>query len=395
MKHFVFMSQLVSNTIPKVLLVEDDQPLREVLGEILRKEGYVVDEAISGEQALLMARKNNYQVVLLDLLFKTTGLQGLAVLKRLQLSFPNLPVIILSGKASDETVVQTIREGGFSFITKPIHDLQNVLLLLKKAMEPRPIGDFSTQLQSLEILLKGAPVDIHAYIYAYLEQFSTYLKLVKGVQSAVSLESNFDDIHFFVHAEQPKQTLLFWFKEFLGFSENGISASLKFATILSWDEQQSYLIQLNQSIRILREQVAKALRRYYIDPSFGHDLTPYLVQINPIKLINQIGLEQVCTQSDSSSSSYYSLSEGINQLLSSQKTLTALNHLLLFTERESLYTAFDQAKELQARYESAVNLRMSGASNEEELERVLGQIQREIREELLPSIKQLLPSKRA
>lgn len=389
------MSQIVSSTTPRVLLVEDDQPLREVLGEILRKEGYLVDEAISGEQALLMARKNEYQVVLLDLLFKTTGLQGLSVLKRLQLSFPNLPVIILSGKASDETVVQTIREGGFSFITKPIHDLQNVLLLLKKAMEPRPVGDFSTQLQSLEILLKGAPVDIHAYMYDYLEQFSTYLKLVKGVQSAVSLESNFDDIHLFVHAEQPKQTLLTWFKEFLGFTENGIPASLKFATILSWEEQQLYLIQLNKSIRELREQVAKALRRYYIDPSFGHDLTPYLVQISPIKLINQIGLEQVRTQSTPISSNFYDFSAGINQLLSSQKTLTALNQLLHFTEQESLHNAFKHAKELQVRYENAVNLSMQGPSDQTELERIIYKIHEEIRKELLPGIQQVLPSKRA
>ena len=389
------MSQIVSSTTPRVLLVEDDQPLREVLGEILRKEGYLVDEAISGEQALLMARKNEYQVVLLDLLFKTTGLQGLSVLKRLQLSFPNLPVIILSGKASDETVVQTIREGGFSFITKPIHDLQNVLLLLKKAMEPRPVGDFSTQLQSLEILLKGAPVDIHAYMYDYLEQFSTYLNLVKGVQSAVSLESNFDDIHLFVHAEQPKQTLLTWFKEFLGFTENGIPASLKFATILSWEEQQLYLIQLNKSIRALREQVAKALRRYYIDPSFGHDLTPYLVQISPIKLINQIGLEQVRTQSTPISSNFYDFSAGISQLLSSQKTLTALNQLLHFTEQESLHNAFKHAKELQVRYENAVNLSMQGPSDQTELERIIYQIHEEIRKELLPGIQQVLPSKRA
>jgi DNA-binding response OmpR family regulator len=389
------MSHLISNITPNILLVEDDQPLREVLGEILRREGYSVDEAISGEQALLMARNKNYQVVLLDLLFKTTGLQGLSVLKRLQLRFPDLPVIVLSGRASDEMVIQTIREGGFSFLTKPIHDLQNVLLLIKKAVETKQQGDFSTQLQTAEFLVKGAPVDIHTYVYEYLEQFSTYLKMVKGVQSSISIESHFDDLHVFVHAEKSKETVLSWFKEYLGYAENGTPRTLPFLSVLSWEEQMAYQNTLEKSVNTLRHQTGKALRRYYIDPSFGHDLSPYLVHFNPIKVINQVGLQQVRPTISVGLMNYDEVESEVLGCLSAQKTIRGINQLLQFTEAASLQSAFVLAKELQERYEQAVNVQISGEKTEHDLEHDILEIHRLIREELLPAIQKQLHLLRA
>jgi len=102
---------------PKILIVDDEEGIRESLASILRDERYSVDAVASGEEALALIGKNDFQVVLLDVWLP--GIDGMEALTRIQ-GLPRPPaVIMISGHGSIETAVRATKLGAFDFIEKP------------------------------------------------------------------------------------------------------------------------------------------------------------------------------------------------------------------------------------------------------------------------------------
>jgi len=99
----------------------------------LRNRGYAVTTADSGERALEICQRNFFEVALLDL--KMPGLSGLDLLNRLKEINPDTASIIITAYGSIESAVEALKSGAFDYITKPINNLEELDLLIEKALE--------------------------------------------------------------------------------------------------------------------------------------------------------------------------------------------------------------------------------------------------------------------
>ncbi len=115
----------------KILVVDDEKSIRNTLKEILEYEKFEVDDAADGMEALEKARSNRYDVILLDI--KMPRMDGIEVLEQL-MKFSDVPVVMISGHGTVETVVEAIKKGAYDYITKPL-DLNRLLVTIRNAQE--------------------------------------------------------------------------------------------------------------------------------------------------------------------------------------------------------------------------------------------------------------------
>ena len=119
---------------PQILVVDDEQDIRNALKMILEYEGMVVNEASSGPDALKLVAKQEPDAVLLDI--KMARMDGLEVLGELRRIKPGLPVIMISGHGTVSTAVEATKLGAFDFMEKPLES-DRVLLVLRNALQQR------------------------------------------------------------------------------------------------------------------------------------------------------------------------------------------------------------------------------------------------------------------
>jgi len=129
-----------------LLLVDDDPEFRGTLVRRFLRRGYQVQEAASGEEALGMAQRRQFDVVVLDMVMP--GPSGLEVLERLKTGHPECEVILLTGQGTIESAVQAMKAGAFDFLTKPC-PLAELELLIEKAFERRQMAKENRQLKAL------------------------------------------------------------------------------------------------------------------------------------------------------------------------------------------------------------------------------------------------------
>ncbi len=117
-----------------VLIVDDEPNIRRMLGALLRAEGYEVREAGSGRSALAEVRGDEPDAVVMDLYMPDAT--GLEVLPELKKAAPDVPVLMMSGRASLSDAVKATKLGAFHFVEKPLAP-EAVLLSLRSALELR------------------------------------------------------------------------------------------------------------------------------------------------------------------------------------------------------------------------------------------------------------------
>jgi DNA-binding NtrC family response regulator len=120
------------NANGRVLVVDDEEIMREVLSTLLTAENYSVDLAHNGYQALEKVREKDYSVVLLDLMMP--DMDGLTVLEEFKKTENNPVTVILTAFASIEKAVKATKLGAFDFITKPFKN-DEIVLAMKNATE--------------------------------------------------------------------------------------------------------------------------------------------------------------------------------------------------------------------------------------------------------------------
>ena len=116
----------------RILVIDDERSVRNVLKEILSDEGYEVDTAEDGASGLALAASHQYDVFFCDI--KMPGMEGTEVLDKLSEDAPDVPVVMISGHGDIETAVQCIKKGAFDFIQKPL-DLNRILITIKNATD--------------------------------------------------------------------------------------------------------------------------------------------------------------------------------------------------------------------------------------------------------------------
>lgn len=116
----------------RILVIDDERSIRNTLKEILQYEKYDVDLAKDGAQGLELISKNEYDIVLCDI--KMPGMDGIEVLGNIQASFPDTPVVMISGHGNIDTAVESIKKGAFDYIEKPL-DLNRLLITIRNATD--------------------------------------------------------------------------------------------------------------------------------------------------------------------------------------------------------------------------------------------------------------------
>ena len=118
----------------KLLIVDDEVQFLNSIAERLGLRGFDVTKASRGAEALEIARKQKFDLALLDL--KMPGMDGTELLETLKKEHKYLEVIMLTGHGSMESAVECTKLGAFGYLPKP-YELENLLQVLKDAFEER------------------------------------------------------------------------------------------------------------------------------------------------------------------------------------------------------------------------------------------------------------------
>lgn len=138
-----------------ILIIDDEQPIRASLREILEYEGHVVSESNDGMAGVIEATKSNFDAIYCDI--KMPKMDGLDVLDMLESKGVSSPVIMISGHGTVETAVQALKKGAFDFIQKPL-DLNRILVTLKHATETEELKAETTRLRKKVHKSKSHPI---------------------------------------------------------------------------------------------------------------------------------------------------------------------------------------------------------------------------------------------
>jgi len=127
-----------------VLIIDDEEEIRESIELLLNSEGLSTDTAANGEQGLKKIEENSYDAVLLDLMLP--GKSGMEVQKQIKRIDPTLPVIIITAIGAVETAVTATKEGSFDYITKPWNN-EKLVVIVTNAIKQRQLLSENMQLR--------------------------------------------------------------------------------------------------------------------------------------------------------------------------------------------------------------------------------------------------------
>jgi len=128
----------------RILVVDDESEIRRSVRMILEYEGYDVQEASSGPEALALIEREAPDLVFLDI--KMPGVDGLEVLEKIKHVNESLPVVIISGHGTVSTAVEATKLGAFDFIEKPLAS-ERVLVTIKNALDRTRLQDENRSLR--------------------------------------------------------------------------------------------------------------------------------------------------------------------------------------------------------------------------------------------------------
>jgi DNA-binding NtrC family response regulator len=129
-----------------LLIVDDDLELRETLVTRFARQNFAVQSAGSGEEALGLAERRNFDVAIFDMMMP--GMTGLELLEKFKGSHPDCEVILLTGQGSIETAVEAMKLGAFDYLQKPFA-LKDLEAVAAKAFDRRQLRKENTQLKAL------------------------------------------------------------------------------------------------------------------------------------------------------------------------------------------------------------------------------------------------------
>lgn len=175
----------MSSEIYKLLIVEDDNEIGDILDKYLKSNGYEIDRAENGLEAISKIQHNDYSIVLLDIMLPFKS--GDQVLKTVR-ETSQVPVIIISAKDMVQTKIDVMRMGADDYITKPF-DLDEVLVRIEAVLrrtaglknnsastsEPKIINhkNLEMNLDAVRVTVKGQEITLTSKEYAILELLLT------------------------------------------------------------------------------------------------------------------------------------------------------------------------------------------------------------------------------
>src|SRR5574337_886216 len=121
-----------------ILVVDDDQEMRQLLEDVLAREGFLVIQAEDGADAILRLRDGSYDVIVLDKnMTHLSGLEALPEIKRLQ---PEAQIILITAFGDRETCIEAMGKGAIAYLAKPF-GMSVLVQIVKQAIEQKMGGD--------------------------------------------------------------------------------------------------------------------------------------------------------------------------------------------------------------------------------------------------------------
>ena len=165
----------------RILLVEDEAPLRETLAARLKRDGFAVDAAADGEEGLYLGREVPFDLAIVDLgLPKLSGMELVELLRKEGHSYP---ILILTARSSWQDKVEGLKFGADDYLVKPFHVeelLARINALVRRASGwAKPVlscGPIRLDTTAQTVTVDGRPTDLTSYEYKVLE----YLMLHAG-----------------------------------------------------------------------------------------------------------------------------------------------------------------------------------------------------------------------
>jgi len=123
-----------STVVPRCLVVDDEPRLRQILVRVMRADGFIVDEAGSGDEALVKMAANPATLILTDI--EMPRMDGFSLLRELRSRWPDAAVMMISGNGDVQTAVSCLSVGALDYLTKPFH-LEEVRARITSVLERR------------------------------------------------------------------------------------------------------------------------------------------------------------------------------------------------------------------------------------------------------------------
>jgi DNA-binding NtrC family response regulator len=139
----------------RVLFVDDEKPLQELMRSELPRLGHEVTVCADGRAALKMLEKNSFDAAILDL--RMPGMSGIEVLEQLKKVSPTTEAVVMTGHASMETAIEAMRLGAFDYITKPCK-LLDIEAMLRKVADRHDLKNKAQALQARAEAAEGPTV---------------------------------------------------------------------------------------------------------------------------------------------------------------------------------------------------------------------------------------------
>ena len=134
----------------KILIIDDEKDIRNNIKAILNDENYLTNTAENSDDALELIKKDNFDLIILDVWLNDSTLDGIELLKILKKSYYDIPVIIISGHGNIEMAVDAIKEGAQEFIEKPFSS-ERLILSVSRSLEVAQIKYENQKLKEKDI----------------------------------------------------------------------------------------------------------------------------------------------------------------------------------------------------------------------------------------------------
>ncbi len=171
----------------RILIVEDEKDLADALAKGLNRQGYAMDVAYDGEEALRLAEVNSYDLIILDL--NLPKVDGVEVCRRIRASGSPTGILMLTGRSSPDDRVKGLDQGADDYLIKPFHFpelLARVRAILRREAETRKVilrtGNIVLDPNALKAYVRDSEVALTAKEFGILEY------LMRNVGRVVSQE---------------------------------------------------------------------------------------------------------------------------------------------------------------------------------------------------------------